>query len=304
MPSHSSAALRRSWASSIAPPIVRRTLPPPRARPPTRRLTTCSRKRAPTSCTSARLRRRITRRRATSLERGAHVYVEKPFALTTRDARALLELARSKGLLISAGHQLLRDPAFETLMARAGELGSIVQIDSHFAFRPVGALGERAGRARLAEQAIDVLPHPLYTLVAALEQFSRRASRLTLAWTHAGPQTFMPFSAPARRRPSLDQPARPPCCVDADARRHLRLAHMRFRALDRRRRRQSRHGSARENLEPDYRGGTARRTHDVEPVPPASPRRLSRARRAHRSVLRDPSPTATRRRCLQNISRA
>jgi predicted dehydrogenase/nucleoside-diphosphate-sugar epimerase len=119
------------------------------------------------------------------LERGAHVYVEKPFALTTCDAQALLDLAHSKGLLISAGHQLLRDPAFETLMARAGELGSIVQIDSHFAFRPVGALGERAGARALADQAIDVLPHPLYTLVAAIERFAPANEPLTLEWTHA-----------------------------------------------------------------------------------------------------------------------
>jgi predicted dehydrogenase/nucleoside-diphosphate-sugar epimerase len=119
------------------------------------------------------------------LERGAHVYVEKPFALSTRDACELIELARSKGLLISAGHQLLHDPAFETLMARAGELGSIVQIDSHFAFRPAGALGERASARVLAEQAIDVLPHPLYTLVAGLERFAPATSPISLAWTHA-----------------------------------------------------------------------------------------------------------------------
>jgi predicted dehydrogenase/nucleoside-diphosphate-sugar epimerase len=121
------------------------------------------------------------------LERGAHAYVEKPFALSTNDARALIELARSKGLLISAGHQLLHDPAFVTLMARAGELGSIVQVDSHFAFRPAGALAERASARALAEQAIDVLPHPLYTLVAALERFAPQSAPISLAWSHADP---------------------------------------------------------------------------------------------------------------------
>lgn len=120
------------------------------------------------------------------LERGAHVYVEKPFALTTRDARELIELARSKGLSISAGHQLLRDPAFETLMSEGRGLGTILQIDSHFAFRPAGALGERAGARVLAEQAIDVLPHPLYTLVAALERFAGTKERIALSWVDAG----------------------------------------------------------------------------------------------------------------------
>ena len=121
------------------------------------------------------------------LERGAHVYVEKPFALTTEDAQALIDLAASKGLLISAGHQLLRDPAFERLMAGAQALGSIVQIDSHFAFRPAGAAGRHWGPRALAEQAIDVLPHPLYTLVAALERFKPENEPITIAWQHATP---------------------------------------------------------------------------------------------------------------------
>src|SRR5918993_578908 len=69
-----------------------------------------------------------------ALESGAHVYVEKPFALTVADAQALLDLARSRGKLICAGHQLLRDPAFETLLTRAAELGTLVHADSHFAF--------------------------------------------------------------------------------------------------------------------------------------------------------------------------
>ena len=121
------------------------------------------------------------------LERGAHVYVEKPFALTTHDARALIELAESKGLLISAGHQLLRDPAFEAVMAGARDLGSIVQIDSHFAFKPAGAAGHRWSAGVLAEQAIDVLPHPLYTLVAALERFKPANAPIIVAWQHADP---------------------------------------------------------------------------------------------------------------------
>jgi predicted dehydrogenase/nucleoside-diphosphate-sugar epimerase len=119
------------------------------------------------------------------LERGAHAYVEKPFALSTREARELITLARSKELLISAGHQLLFDPAFVALMARAGELGSIVQIDSHFAFKPAGSLGERASARALADQAIDVLPHPLYTLVAALERCAPANEPMSLVWTHA-----------------------------------------------------------------------------------------------------------------------
>jgi predicted dehydrogenase len=39
-----------------------------------------------------------------SLEAGCHVYVEKPFTVDEREARLLIELAQSRGLKITAGH--------------------------------------------------------------------------------------------------------------------------------------------------------------------------------------------------------
>ena len=122
-----------------------------------------------------------------ALEAGAHVYVEKPFALTARDARRLLDLARTRARLVCAGHQLLRDPAFETLLARGAELGTLVQADSHFTFRPVGAWATRSGAQALAAQAVDILPHPLYSLVALLDAFAPAPGPLEVAWMHSGP---------------------------------------------------------------------------------------------------------------------
>jgi predicted dehydrogenase/nucleoside-diphosphate-sugar epimerase len=121
-----------------------------------------------------------------ALERGAHVYVEKPFALTERDARVLLQLARDRGLLVCAGHQLLRDPAFVRLMARANALGDPVQIDSHFTFRPMGAPVGRSTAATLARHLIDILPHPLYSLVWAMEATGHGAP-VTLDWCRTEP---------------------------------------------------------------------------------------------------------------------
>lgn len=40
-----------------------------------------------------------------ALERGLHVYVEKPLALTVADGRALVERARTKAVVLAAGHQ-------------------------------------------------------------------------------------------------------------------------------------------------------------------------------------------------------
>jgi hypothetical protein len=65
-------------------------------------------------------------------------------------APAPLDLAPAKGKLLCAGHELLRDLAFETLLARAAELGTPVHADSLFAFRPVGIDPERGSPRALA----------------------------------------------------------------------------------------------------------------------------------------------------------
>ena len=118
---------------------------------------------------------------------GAHVYVEKPFVDTAAEAAELLALAESQRLLVCAGHQQLRDPAYFALLRRTPDLGDIAQVDSSFTFRPVGANGERAGADALAEQLIDVVPHPLYTLVDALERLVPNHSPIEIASVVAGP---------------------------------------------------------------------------------------------------------------------
>jgi predicted dehydrogenase/nucleoside-diphosphate-sugar epimerase len=122
---------------------------------------------------------------AAALEANAHVYVEKPFAQTVSDATRLLEIARARRRLVCAGHQLLRDRAYETLMARAASLGAAVQIDSHFAFRST-VPSDRGARV-LARQLVDILPHPLYSLIAVMERYAPSAERIDIAWVHATP---------------------------------------------------------------------------------------------------------------------
>jgi predicted dehydrogenase/nucleoside-diphosphate-sugar epimerase len=101
---------------------------------------------------------------------GAHVYVEKPFADTQAQAEVLFDLARERGLLLCAGHQLVRDPAFRRLVRGASQLRPVTFVDSYFAFRPPGLHPYRSAPRALGEQLLDVLPHPLSTLVAALER--------------------------------------------------------------------------------------------------------------------------------------
>lgn len=107
-----------------------------------------------------------------ALRHGAHVYVEKPFALTSAEAMDVLSSAAAKGLGVCAGHQLLYEaPA---LMADEGsaKLGRIVHVESYFSFRPVRR--SRDGRAAISplDQLVDILPHPVYLLLHYLERGS------------------------------------------------------------------------------------------------------------------------------------
>jgi len=104
-----------------------------------------------------------------ALEAGCHAYVEKPFAETADGAKQVLELAARRERSVCAGHQLL----FEAPTRRAVELlpalGEIVHVESYFTFRPArtGAGGRKPLRPDL--QLLDVLPHPVYSLLYFLE---------------------------------------------------------------------------------------------------------------------------------------
>jgi predicted dehydrogenase/nucleoside-diphosphate-sugar epimerase len=118
---------------------------------------------------------------------GAHVYIEKPFVETRAEAEVLFDLARERGLLLCAGHQLVRDPAFSLLLRRASQLRPITVVDSYFAFRAPRLDAYRSARGALSAQLLDVLPHPLYTLVAALERLGPAGAPLQVAHVTAMP---------------------------------------------------------------------------------------------------------------------
>jgi predicted dehydrogenase len=72
-----------------------------------------------------------------ALEAGCHVYVEKPFTVDEREARVLIELAQSKGLKITAGH----DDQFSHVarrmrkLVRSGYLGDgAVHMESYYCY--------------------------------------------------------------------------------------------------------------------------------------------------------------------------
>lgn len=113
---------------------------------------------------------RVTRQ---LLEAGIGAFVEKPFALSSRDARELAELAAARGVPLGVNHNNLHHPAFTRLLdwVRAGRIGRVehvriclsvplAQLDagdfSHWMFR--------APENIVFEQA----PHPLSQLHALI----------------------------------------------------------------------------------------------------------------------------------------
>lgn len=104
-----------------------------------------------------------------ALEHGAHVYVEKPFALTEADARGILELADQKGLKACAAHQVLFQDAGRKYREHMRLIGAPVHVESYFSFKTVRRRADGKGSVTAVEQLIDILPHPVYLLLSAFD---------------------------------------------------------------------------------------------------------------------------------------
>lgn len=104
-----------------------------------------------------------------AVEKGAHIYVEKPFALEAKGAEQLIALAQRLGRKVCAGHQLLYEaPALEA-RKRMEMIGRVVHVESYFAFRPVRRSLDGRGAMLPTDQLLDILPHPVYLLLHFLE---------------------------------------------------------------------------------------------------------------------------------------
>ncbi len=79
------------------------------------------------------------------------------------------------------------DPSFGRLLQRSADLQPVTLVDSYFAFRPPRLDPERSSRRALGDQLLDILPHPLYTLVAALECFGPPGAPLEIVHATATP---------------------------------------------------------------------------------------------------------------------
>jgi predicted dehydrogenase/nucleoside-diphosphate-sugar epimerase len=114
----------------------------------------------------------------TCLERGASVYVEKPFAPTAREAADLIELAESKNLRVCAAHQVLYQRAGQLYQRHLPMIGELMHVESYFSFKPVRRRPDGGTPLSAVDQLIDILPHPVYLLLSALEHDDRHAPQL------------------------------------------------------------------------------------------------------------------------------
>lgn len=102
-----------------------------------------------------------------ALDAGCHIYVEKPFAATVGQAEEILAKAGDKSLKVCAGHQVMFEDMARRLPSMIAPVGNIVHVESYFSFRQV--------RRNLTpvEQAIDILPHPVYMLAEFINTWPR-----------------------------------------------------------------------------------------------------------------------------------
>jgi len=99
-----------------------------------------------------------------ALEKGKHVYVEKPLTLETEHARDLCALASERGLVLMVGHLLLYHPAVQMLksLVQSGQLGDIYYL---YAQRV------NLGIVRRDENALwSLAPHDISVILYLLEQ--------------------------------------------------------------------------------------------------------------------------------------
>ncbi len=99
-----------------------------------------------------------------SLEAGKHALVEKPLALSTKEAEELVGLAEKKGLVLMVGHLLLYHPAVDYLkgLLDKGELGQILYLYS---------VRVNLGAIRRSENALwSLAPHDISVMLHLMGQ--------------------------------------------------------------------------------------------------------------------------------------
>lgn len=111
-----------------------------------------------------------------ALEAGVHVLVEKPIASTLEQARELINLADTKGLVLAVGHIERHNPAISELTKRVndGALGTIFQLNAR-------RLGPFPARIRDVGVLLDLATHDLDIITSIVNQPVKRVMAETVS---------------------------------------------------------------------------------------------------------------------------
>jgi predicted dehydrogenase/nucleoside-diphosphate-sugar epimerase len=118
------------------------------------------------------------------LNSGANVYVEKPFAMSAREAAEMMDLADAKGLRACAAHQVLFQRAGQLYQSHLPIIGNIIHVESYFSFKPVRRRPDGGAPLSAVDQLVDILPHPVYLLLSALPNAAEAMPELTALDVH------------------------------------------------------------------------------------------------------------------------
>lgn len=128
------------------------------------------------------------------LEAGAHLLVEKPFALDAADTRALLDAATRAGLKVTVGHDGQFSPVAREMrrLVREGYLGGPpVHMDSYWCYElsdPTYARALLADRHHWARRLPGGLPHNIISHgISKIAEFIREDSPQVLAHGFVSP---------------------------------------------------------------------------------------------------------------------
>jgi predicted dehydrogenase len=142
-----------------------------------------------------------------AMELGAHVLVEKPMAVTERQAEAMLSASRRHAVMLAVGHNLLCDPLVRRAqqIVESGRLGRIVHVDCTHVFdlerigldhRNNGS-GGHWSLALPGGPMMDHVPHPASLLL----QFLGRPERISVVAKNRG---LLPGTLPDELRVLVD----------------------------------------------------------------------------------------------------
>ncbi len=119
---------------------------------------------------------------AQALNAGKHVLVEKPLALTSADARALIELAQKNKRVLMVGHTFEYNPAVWKIqeLLDAGALGELYYVYSNRV---------NLGRVQTDINALwSIAPHDVSILLALLKTMPQSVSAHGATYLHQGVQ--------------------------------------------------------------------------------------------------------------------